>query len=193
MFWESDDRLEVRCGAGCDPGMQREWFSRVHAEWGECGRVAREGEDVLGFIKYAPARYFPQARHLPVAPPDWNAPLITCMHIHDEARRLGLGRLLLHAALRDLQSRGGRCVYAYAFNGAPDIGFTPMVGEAFLTRHGFVVDRPHPRYPLLRIDLRSLASLTENLESVLESLRIPLPGARRVPTPSIEMRGLADE
>ncbi len=187
VYWETDKPLEVRCAAACDGDIQREWFVRVHEEWGECGRVAREGDDVLGFIKYAPARYFPQAVNLPVRPPDWNAPLIACMHIRDDARGRELGRLLLHSALRDLHGRGERCVYSYAVTRSGDIAEVPMVSVDFLMRHGFVTDRAHPEYPLLRLDLRTLAALAEPLEAVLESLRIPLRRPGRVPTPSVEI------
>ncbi len=184
MFWESVELQEIVCGSTCDPSAQRDWFASVHEQWGECGRVALDDGQVLGFIKYAPTGYFPQARHMPTGAPDADAALIACLHIHDDARSRGLGRLLLQAALKDLHSRRERRVYAYALARKADMRAVPMVGMEFLLRHGFTVDRPHPHYPLMRLDLRSLAVLGENLEGVLESLRFPL--LRRLPTPSIE-------
>ncbi len=189
IYWESSDALEVRCSSACDPEKQREWFDRVREEWGECGRVATDGDEVLGFIKYAPARYFPQTDWYLVKVPDQAAPLIACMHIREEARSRGLGRVLLQAALRDLHARRERTVYAYALASRTEMDTVPMVGMDFLLRNGFVVDRPHPAYPLLRLDLRSLAAWTENLEAALESLLLPLGKSRRLPVPSIEMRG----
>lgn len=193
LYWETDDPLEIRCGAACDPRGQQEWFTRVHEEWGECGRAVRQDDDVLGFIKYAPARYFPQARHMPAPPIDWNAPMLACMHIRDDARRLGLGKLLLQSTFKDLHLRGQRCVYSYAYSGPSKLDTVPMPGSEFLLRHGFVVDQTHPVYPLLRAELRTLAALSENLEAVLESLKIPLGRPTRAPTPSIEMRGSCHE
>ena len=65
VFWESTEPLEPVCGAACDDEVLRDWYGTVTHEWGECGRVAAEDDEVLGFIKYAPLRYFPQARHFP--------------------------------------------------------------------------------------------------------------------------------
>lgn len=184
LYWESATPQEVVCGSTCDVDAQREWFRRVHREWGECGRAAYAGDEVLGFIKYAPVEYFPQTMHLPTWAPDRDSPLIACLHIRDDARRHGLGRLLLQAALRDLHGRRERRVYAYALARPADMRVMPLVGMEFLLRHGFTVERPHPVYPLMRLDLRSLAVITENLEAVLESLRIPL--LRRMPSPTVD-------
>ena len=186
VFWESAEPLEVRCGAACDAGLQRSWFSEVHSEWGECGRVAHEDDEMLGFVKYAPTRYFAQARYLPSGVPDPDAPLIACLHVMRETRRRGLDRLLLQAALRDLHVRGERTVFAYGYVPGGDRFDTPMPDLEFLLHQGFVVERAHPVYPLLRLDLRGLASWTENLESALESLLLPLGRPQRLPTPSIE-------
>jgi hypothetical protein len=41
-------------------------------------------------------------------------------------------------------------------------------------------------YPLLRLDLRTLATWTENLEAALESLLLPLGRRSGVPTPSVD-------
>ncbi len=186
VFWETDSRLEARCGAACDIAMLRDWYGTVCREWGDCGRVASEDDEVLGFIKYAPARYFPQASYFPSGPPSENAVLLACIHIRDDARRHGLGRLLLQAALKDLSLRGERCVEAYAFANGGNMNAVPVMGVEFLLRHGFTVSRPHPTFPLLKLDLRSLVTWTENLEAVLDSLRIPIGAPRRVPSPSIE-------
>lgn len=183
-YWESPDRLEVACGAACDEELLRSNFSAVRREWGEYGRMALEDKRVLGFVKCAPAGYFPQASRLPTGSPDSHAPLITCLHVRDEARCRGLDRVLVQAALRDLHGRGERVVYAYGSVSGDRPG-TPMPGLEFLLEQGFTVERPHLAYPLLRLDLRTLATWTENLEAALESL-LPLGRGGRVPTPSVD-------
>jgi GNAT superfamily N-acetyltransferase len=183
-FWETADRLPRHCGAVCDIEMLAGWAEYVRAQWGDCGRAAVEDGQVIGFIKYAPPGYFPQAIHFPAAPPSDDAVFIACMHVVEEARHRGLGKLLLHAALRDLFTRGERAVEAYAASGtAVDL---PVVSLDFLLEQGFAVHRPHLRYPLLRLNLKSLAGWTENLEAVLESLQLPLRVHKPVPTPYAE-------
>lgn len=174
VFWESAMRLPFECGSRCDDQQALEWVRTVSAEWGECGRAVVEDGQTVGFIKYAPPVYFPQARHLPAGPPEAGVPLIACMHVAPDARRAGVGGLLLRGAMRDLAMRGERSVQAYAIAGSGDLSHVPVVGMEFLLRHGFTVSRAHPETPLLRVDLRMLASWTENLEAVLESLRMPL-------------------
>ena len=190
VFWETADHLEPRCGAACDSGALSEWYETVLEEWGECGRVATEDGEIIGFIKYAPGSYLPQANHFPAGVPEGGrAPMLACIHIRDDARCHGLGRVLLHAALRDLTLRGERMVYAYAAAGPGDVTFRPVIGVEFLMRHGFTVSRAHPEYPLLKVDLRSLVTIAENLEDVFQSLRIPIRRPQGVPTPSIKCEG----
>lgn len=181
MFWQSDAALPLECCSASDADAASVWTRRVLAEWGECGRAAVADGEVLGFIRYAPPRYFPQARHMPAGPPDADVALIACMHIAPEARRRGLGGLLLREAMRDLAARGERAVQAYATADRGDFELVPMVGVDFLLRNGFTVSRPHPAVPLLRVDLKTLVSWSDNLETLLDALRIPLVAPRRAP------------
>lgn len=189
VYWETPERLPRECASACDRARADAWARTVVAEWGECGRVAVEDGQFLGFIKYAPARYFPQALQMPSGPPLEDAVLLACMHIAPEARRRGLGGVLLRAALRDLASRGERSAQAYALARVEDYQTEPMVGVEFLLRNGFTVVRPHPETPLLRCDLKSLVLWTDNLEGILESLRLPVRVPKHAPVTLMTRRG----
>jgi len=181
-FWESAGERPRVCGAVCDRDLQHAWYRRVSDEWGECGRVAYEDDEILGFVKYAPSGFFPQAATFRAAPEDQSVPLIACLHIEPDARHHGLGSVMLRAALRDLVGRGERKVEAFGAAKKPEVvDESPVLGIEFLLRNGFVISRPDPEYPLLKLDLRSLAMWSENLEAVLESLRFPLRGPSRAP------------
>ncbi len=184
VFWESPEPLPKRCGSSCDPGSLEGWIDYVRAQWGECGRVAYEGDTVLGFVKYAPPAYFPQVRNFPTGVPDDDAVLLACLHVSPETRHFGLGKVLLHAALRDLAGRGERAVEAYAAHNPGDGKELPVVSVDFLLKQGFTVARPHAEFPLLRLELKSLATWTENVEAVLESLGLPLRVGSNVPAPT---------
>lgn len=185
-FWESAEKLPRHCGVRCDAGMVREWAESVATQWGDCGRVAYDDGEIIGFIKYAPPGYFPQAQHFPAAPPSDDAVFIACLHVVDGARHLGLGNLLLHACLRDLYMRGERAVETYAFAGR--VGDLPVMSLEFLLKQGFEIVRPHSEFPLLRVRMNSLAALTENIEAVLQNLQLPLRVPKRAPAPYIESR-----
>lgn len=181
-FWESAGERERRCGAVCDVETQRAWYRRVTDEWGACGRVAFEDDEVLGFVKYAPSGYFPQAATFSAAPEDPSVPLLACLHVAPDAIHRGLGTLLLRAVMSDLVQRGERRLEAFAYTDErANRDDMPMVSMPFLLRNGFTVARPDLRYPLLRLELKSLAIWQDNLEAMLDSLRFPLRVPNRAP------------
>lgn len=183
QYWESGSARPPVCGsAACGVESLRGWVEYVCAQWGECGLIAYQEDEMLGYVKYAPSAYFPRAASMPAGPPSADAVLLACMYIVDEARHLGLGKVMLQAALRDLVRRDERVVEAYAVGRRVprDDARIPVMTEDFLLAQGFQVRRHHPAYPLLRLELKTLVSWTGNLEAALEALRIP--GARsRVP------------
>jgi len=182
-YWETVERLEPACGRACDRDALREWVRTVRHGWGDCGRVAYEDGEALGFVKYAPGSYFPQARNMPVGVPDADAVLLACIHVAPGSRRHGLGGVLLQAAMRDLAGRGERVLEAYAAAEHDASADSPMVTADFLLDHGFTVARPHPVYPLMRLELTTLAAWTDSLEAALAALQLPLRVGVRAPAP----------
>ena len=81
IFWESEQHAERTCGSVCDIEAQLAWHHLVVQEWGDCGRVALDDGEIIGFVKYAPSGYFPQARTFPSAPLDPAVSLIACLHV----------------------------------------------------------------------------------------------------------------
>ncbi len=187
-FWESSGAFGPGCGAPCDPALVREWVASVQREWGDCGRLAYVDGEAIGFAKYAPPRYFPQVQRMPAGLPSDDAVLLACLHVGPDVRHAGVGKVLVQAVLRDLASRGEKVVEAYAAVDAVDRKATPMMTVEFLLRQGFTVTRPHPSYPLMRLELKTLAAWTENIEAVLESLHLPALGRERMPEPAANSR-----
>jgi ribosomal protein S18 acetylase RimI-like enzyme len=174
---------ELRCGTAQDVERRREWVAEVLSEWGDCGRVAYADASAIGFVQYAPPRYLPRSLTMDAGSPSDDAVLLACLHVDDAARHVGLGKVLLLAALRDLAMRGEKAFEAYAASAPFERSTSPLATVEFLLRQGFVVVRPHPRYPLMRLEMRTLASWTENVEAVLESLQLPRLKGERVPAP----------
>ena len=184
-MWESPGAGEPVCSHSGAAQEFAAWIDDVRAQWGECGRIAYENGVPLGFVKYAPPRFFPRAAGMPAGPPDDDAVLIACLRVEPDVRDAGLGKVLLQAALRDLVSRGERTVEAYAASEVADRERSPLMTVEFLLRQGFEVARPHPVSPLMRLELKTLASWTENLEAVLEALQLPRRVGERVPAPLV--------
>jgi GNAT superfamily N-acetyltransferase len=182
-YWESVAEADPTCGSTEDRERLVAWVETVLEDWGDCGRIAYEDGEVLGFVKYAPSRYLPQVRHMPAGPPSDDAVLLACLHVSREARSAGLGKVLLQAVLRDLATRKERALEAYGAAFAVDRDCTPFITVEFLLRNGFTVVRPHHRYPLLRLEMKSLAAWTDSIEAVLESITLPLRVPERAPQP----------
>ncbi len=179
-FWEEGAPAKHRCGSLKRSDVQEAWYRTVRDEWGDPGRIAYQDREALGFIKYAPTRYFRRAGGaLPAGPASTDAVLIACLHIREEARNLGLGTLLLQAALSDLRSRGERIVEAYG-SVEPTGEDSPYITANFLLRHGFTVVRPNPDVPLLRMELEALEAWNDTFEAALEAVTLRLT-PQRVP------------
>jgi GNAT superfamily N-acetyltransferase len=181
-LWETVGTGAPVCAPAQDRAGFEEWITEVRDRWGVGGLVMYDGSDPLGFVKYAPGRFFPRASRMPSGAPDDDAVLLACLHVIPDVRDVGLGRVLLQAALRDLVSRKEKAVEAYAATEAADRDRSPLMSVEFLLRQGFKVARPHPLYPLMRLELKSLATWAENLDAVLDAIQLPRIG-ERVPAP----------
>ncbi len=179
-FWEEGMPAAQRCSSVRARDAQEAWFRIVRDEWGDPGRIAYQDREALGFVKYAPTRYFRRAGGaLTAGPASQDAVLIACLHVREEARNLGLGTVLLQAALSDLTSRGERVVEAYG-SVDPASEDSPYITANFLLRQGFQVVKPNPDLPLLRLELKALEAWTESFESALEAVTVRL-APQRVP------------
>jgi GNAT superfamily N-acetyltransferase len=183
IVWDGRS-TNMLCGSAQDVERRREWVAEVLSEWGDCGRVAYADTAAIGFVQYAPPRFLPRSLTMEAGSPSEDAVLLACMHVDDEARHVGLGKVLLLAAVRDLATRGEKALEAYGVSGPFERSTSPLMTVEFLLKQGFVVVRPHPRYPLMRLEIRTLAAWTENVEAVLEGLQLPLLKRERVPAPA---------
>ena len=124
--------------------------------------------------------------------------LLTQVYVAPDARRGGLGRMLVQGMARDLIERGGiRAVEAFGdTRGDPGWdthqppqdharGSRCVASVEFLGSVGFKTHRPHARHPRMRMDLRSALTWRDEVEAALEKLIgvvRPAP-SRRTPDP----------
>jgi GNAT superfamily N-acetyltransferase len=172
LFWELDPVTRRRAEqAGEAAAEKAAWLSRVLLEWGSCGRVVMVDGQPAGFVLYAPPAYLPGSASLPTAPVGEDAVQLATMYVDPAHRGGGFGRLLMQAMARDLHHRGGiRAVEAFGVQGRPRRGDGCVLPADFLLRVGFTTQRPHPRYPRMRLDLRSALTWREELEAALDRI-----------------------
>jgi GNAT superfamily N-acetyltransferase len=151
------------------------WVSRVLLDWGSCGRVVYVDDQPAGFVTYAPPAYLAGTASIPTAPVSDDAVQLAAAEVLPEYAGAGLGRLLMQEMVKDLVQRGGiRAVEGFGSTGARSWRRTGdhlcLLPVEFLQRVGFKTQRPHPRTPRMRLELKSVLTWREEVEAALERL-----------------------
>jgi GNAT superfamily N-acetyltransferase len=176
-FWELDPVRRQQAETAGEAALEKEaWVSRVLLEWGSCGRILYVDDEPAGYAIYAPPWLVPGAEAFPTSPVSEDAVLLATLRVLPEYAGGGLGRVLVQAVVKDVLNRGGiRAIEAFgdrrpgaieAFGGRSGC----VVPADFWLRVGFKTQRSHPRYPRLRMDMRSVLTWREEVEQALEKL-----------------------
>lgn len=170
VYWELAPHLKEQAEEFGTTELEKEaWVSSVLLEWGSCGRLAYSDKLPVGFVLYAPPNAVPRASAFPTSPVSPDAVVLTGFHVLPEFRGGGLGRMLVQAVAKDLTRRGVKAIEAFG-DAKHDEAMSCVVPADFLLSVGFKTVRPHPRWPRLRLELRSALSWKEDVEAALERL-----------------------
>jgi GNAT superfamily N-acetyltransferase len=186
LFWElgrprPDPRVEpVFDELAGDPRVAKHgWCGAQNLQYGAPGRVIRSGEKVVAHALWAgPGEFSPRRPPIPATSND--ALVLATLWVDPPEREQGLARQLVQSAVKEAIARGLLAVEAYG-----DRRFREaqcVLPAVFLLHEGFVVHREHPRYLLLRLDVRRTLRWTESIEAAWGDVRERLP--RRVPVPT---------
>jgi GNAT superfamily N-acetyltransferase len=186
VFWELGARARPRGSE--DAALQKEaWLSSVVLEWGPAGHVVSVDGEVAGYSLYAPTHFLDQVGFQAARPVSRDAVLLATLAVLPGFEGQGIGRVLLQTMARDLTKRKVRAVEAFA-DRVP-AGRDCRVPARFLEASGFQVFRDHPRFPLMRMDLRTALTWKDAREAALEVLRVPAPAQPTLrPVPSSRPR-----
>jgi hypothetical protein len=169
VFWELDPVAGDRAARGGDTAFEKEaWVSATLLEWGSCGKLVQVDGITAGYVGYSPPGYVPRSIAFPTSPVSPDAVLLTTAFILPEFAGGGLGRMLVQGVAKDLTRRGVKAMEAFgdAKWEAPNC----LVPADYLRSVGFKTVRPHPRFPRLRLELKSTVSWREDVEVALERL-----------------------
>jgi GNAT superfamily N-acetyltransferase len=169
LFWELDPVQRARAERAGVAGEEKEaWVSQVLLEWGSCGRVLYVDDQPAGFVVYAPPVYLPGSASMPTYPVSEDAVQLATAEVFEGHRGAGLGRVLMQMMVKDLLQRELRAVEAFGVYGRPTEG-CPLPVE-FLQRVGFKTQRSHPRYPRMRLEMKSVLTWRAEMEAALSRL-----------------------
>lgn len=170
VFWELAPHIREQAEEFGQTDLEKEaWVSSVLLEWGSCGRIVMLGEVPAGYVLYAPPAAVPRAAAFPTSPVSADAVLLTALKVIPEFAGSGLGRMLVQAVAKDLTRRGVHAVEAFG-DAKPTEESTCVVPAEFLQQVGFKTVRAHPRWPRLRLELRTALTWKEDVEAALERL-----------------------
>jgi GNAT superfamily N-acetyltransferase len=184
VFWELDPVRRARVeSSGAEHSEKEAWVSGTLLEWGSCGRVLYVDDDPAGFVQYAPPAYFPGSASFPTAPVSEDAVQLATAQVFEPYGGAGLGRVLMQVMVKDLLKRGDfRAVECFGARRPTDGCILPT---EFLQRVGFKTHRPHALHPRMRMELKSVLTWREEMESALARLL----GAVRAGRPAPAARG----
>jgi hypothetical protein len=176
VYWELDPVAAERACSSGDPELEKEaWVSQTLLEWGSCGKLVYVDGMPAGFVMFAPPAYVPRSQAFPTSPVSADAVLLTTARVVTAFAGGGLGRMLVQGVARDLTKRGVRAIEAFGDakfgDAAADDDPAGCLAPAdYYLSVGFKTVRPHPRFPRLRLELRTALSWKSDVEYALEKL-----------------------
>lgn len=156
------------------------WWRSQELETGSPGRAVRIDGSVAGWVQFGPPATFAR-RRAPVPRASDDALFIATLWVEPAERGGGVGRQLIQAVVKEAIHRHVQAVEVYGDRRHRDSACVLPV--TWLLHEGFEVHREHPRYPLMRIDVRSVVRWAEPLEQALEHALARL-GRRTEPQPA---------
>jgi hypothetical protein len=169
VFWELDPANHARAVESGDTVAEKEsWVSSVLLEWGSCGKIIYVDGVPAGYMLYAPPQFAPRSVAFPTSPVSADAVLLMTAHVLGDFAGGGLGRMLVQGLAKDLTRRGVKAIEAFG-----DLRWQApscVVPADYLLAVGFKTVRQHPRYPRLRLELKTALSWREDVEVALERL-----------------------
>jgi len=163
---QGETRSELAAG---EPALEKEsWVSTTLLEWGSCGKIVYVDGVAAGYAMFAPPAYVPRSVAFPSSPVSADAVLLVTAYVLPDFAGGGLGRMMVQGIAKDLIRRGIRAIEA--FGDLQWEGPACVIPADHLLAVGFKTVRPHPRYPRLRLELKTAASWREDVEVALERL-----------------------
>ena len=188
VFWELAPHLKEQAEDFGQTDLEKEaWVSSVLLEWGSCGKIVYSDGVPAGYALYAPPGAVPRSAVFPTAPVSPDAVLLSALMVRPEFASGGLGRMLVQAVVKDLMRRGVKAVEVFG-DARPDGEASCMIPSDFLVSVGFKTVRPHPRWPRLRLEIRSAMTWKEDVEAALERLLNSVTITTAAPAPAYSTR-----
>ena len=158
-----------------------EWVESVTADWGPPGRIAYVDGRPAGHVVVAPARHVARLAAFPTSPSDPSTLMLVTAVTTPACAGRGLRKALVQSAAKDALRHRVRSLEAVAARPLAVSRHACVLDVGFLEKVGFRVERDHPAYPRLRIDLRTVVTLRDEAAAAIARALDRVPGVRPVP------------
>ena len=151
LYWQTSGPFDEKMLKPEIEHKKQEWLKKVIGEFGDCGFIAYFSGVPIGFIQYAPAKFFPRIKEYASGPPSEDAVFLACLYIaNKEARRKGIGTAMLKGLLAELGKTKFEAVETFAGKKSENNPSGPL--ELYL-KHGFKIKNDKDDFPLVRLEL----------------------------------------
>jgi GNAT superfamily N-acetyltransferase len=168
-FWELGPLADPDPPPTEEASLAKEaWLSATLLDWGSCGKIVYVAGVPAGYALFAPPGFVPRALSFPTSPVSGDAVLLMNAQVLPEWRSAGLGRMLAQSVAAELMPRGVKAIEAFGATSPATPGC--LMPADYLRSVGFKTIRPHPRFPRLRMELKSTVSWRTDVEYALERI-----------------------
>jgi GNAT superfamily N-acetyltransferase len=151
LYWQTNDEFN---GKMLKPDMEekkKKWFDRVEKEFNGCIKIAYLNDAAIGFMQFAPARFFPRVKEYAAGPPSEDTIFIACLYIaKKEERGKGFGTAMLKDLIAELKKRRFKAIETLARKSSAENPSGPL---EFYLKHGFKIIDEKDDFPLVRLEL----------------------------------------
>ncbi|MDO8886850.1 GNAT family N-acetyltransferase [Candidatus Oleimmundimicrobium sp.] len=174
-YWESSFS-DKKTSSG---SLKKEWFAAVSRNFGDCGKLIYVNGRPVAYSQYAPPFYFSKIKNYTAAPLSGDAIFLSCLFVAPAYRGKGYGKDILIEIVKSLSKKGFKALETFGNKGSKG---KPSASYEFYLKNGFYVIRDNEKFPLMRLDFKSVVSWQEGFEVLLEGIKIPFP-KKEAPVP----------
>lgn len=157
--------------------LKAENMRRIIKKWGVCGKLVYVDNEAVAFAQYGPAEFWQGINNFSACHVSEDAIFLACLYVLPYAQGRGLGKVLLQSIEASLIKKRVKAIEVLTTR---DDHHPPGPIEFYL-QNGFRIEREDPRFPLLRLELKSLASWHANIQFALDGLKIPVKSRASAP------------
>jgi GNAT superfamily N-acetyltransferase len=173
-LWTSGGFDESLPGEGLaaarDAEAEADWIRLALDTFGDCGRLLYADDGLIAYARYAPPELFAGRAGGVAARVRPDAILMPGLVVAPRIDGAGIAKLLLQAVEKDLHMRGFAAIEAFACAADPAGPPRACWPVEFYEGHGFKARAYGPPPAIVRLELKTIVSWTDNLEAVLDAL-----------------------